>query len=364
MAGIYKRGGVWWGRAQRGGKEFRQSLKTRSEKDARKRLAEWVKALEAAEWGERPRLTLNAVAERFIQGHLPNIRYQAARRYGVSLQWLDQRMGHKILDEITSADLVDFETWRRSMGVSAPTIRRDLACLASLFSFAIEREFVDASPVSAFLKRAKRRGLVESAPRTRYLTKTEEAALLAECKAPNLAYAVKLAIWTGLRQQELFSLTWNDIDMPAREIVTRAETAKGGKVRRVVILPEAAEVLKSLPRHIRSPYVLWHGYGRPFKDRNNAFERVVTRAGVNGLVWHDLRRTHGCRLLQDFGWSMEMVRDQLGHASVVITERTYAFLEVDQRKKRAGNCAADDPAVNERPLTAATGTKQKPGDKT
>ena len=174
MAGIYKRGKTWWGRVQRGGQEFRESLQTRSESVARKRLGQWLDRLEAAAWGEKPLVTLNEIADRFIREHLPNIRHQSARRYGVSLAHLDRELGHMMLHTIGSAQLVEFETARRSAGVSAPTIRRDLACLSSLFGFAIEREIVDVNPVPAFLKRARKRGLRESEARRRYLSHAEE----------------------------------------------------------------------------------------------------------------------------------------------------------------------------------------------
>src|SRR4051812_7864988 len=100
MASLYRRGKTWWGRIQRGGKEFRRSLETRSQGVARQRLTKWIDGLDAAAWGEKPRVTLNAIADRFINEHLPNIRMQSARRYGVSLSHLDRELGHLMLDTI------------------------------------------------------------------------------------------------------------------------------------------------------------------------------------------------------------------------------------------------------------------------
>jgi integrase len=47
------------------------------------------------------------------------------------------------------------------------------------------------------------------------------------------------------------------------------------------------------------------------------------------LVWHDLRRTAGCRWLQRDGKTMEEVSILLGHSSVTVTENCYAFLEAE-----------------------------------
>jgi integrase/recombinase XerD len=51
------------------------------------------------------------------------------------------------------------------------------------------------------------------------------------------------------------------------------------------------------------------------------------------VEWHDLRRTCGCRLLQDKGFTMVQVSKWLGHASVRVTEKHYAFLYVDDLER-------------------------------
>lgn len=376
MAGIYRRGKTWWGRVQRDGKEHRESLQTRSASVARKRLTDWIDRLEAAAWGEKPRVTLNEIADRFINEHLPNIRHQSARRYGISLGHLDGKLGHMMLDTISSADLIEFETARRTAGASAPTIRRDLACLSSLYSFAIEREIVDVNPVPAFLKRAKKRGLRESEARTRYLNRSEEIKLLSSVadkriprpksnlnkhrkpKGPRndvmLPAAIAVAIFSGLRQREQFDLTWDDVDLEARLARIPAPRAKGRRSRDVVLFEPAIEALRTLPRHIKSRLVFWHRNGARFRHLDRGFKSAVKRAGLRDVRWHDLRRTHGCKLLQEHGWSMEMVQAQLGHSSVVVTQKAYAFLEVEQRLARADNCAAAvKPSANAQSSVAA-----------
>jgi integrase len=267
-----------------------------------------------------------------------------------------------MIDTIGSADLIEFETARRSEGVSPPTIRRDLACLSSLYGFAIEREVVDTNPVSAFLRRAKKRGLREGEARTRYLSRAEESALLKAVAGKTtsrkskpdrrrfagprndamLPAAIVVAIYSGLRLREQFDLTWDDVDLSARLVRIPAARAKGRRTRDVVLLEPAIDALRALPRHIKSRLVFWHRDGARFRHLDRGFKAAAKRAKIKDLRWHDLRRTHGCRLLQEHGWSLEMVQAQLGHSSVTVTEKSYAFLEVEQRLKRAGICAANE----------------------
>lgn len=55
----------------------------------------------------------------------------------------------------------------------------------------------------------------------------------------------------------------------------------------------------------------------------------MAAAGLKDVRWHDLRRTCGCRRIQDHGWKLEEVKALLGHSSVVVTEKIYAFLRVE-----------------------------------
>jgi integrase/recombinase XerD len=174
-----------------------------------------------------------------------------------SLDWLADEFEGKFLDQIGTAQLAEFVRKRRSAGASAPTVRRDLACLSSIFGSCIEWEWCDVNPVPAYMRRHKKRGLRESPARTRYLSHEEEILLLAKA-SPVVRTAIAFAIDTGLRREEQFGLTWDRVDVAAGDILLDAST-KSGKPRRVPLLPRAAQILAQLPRHIRSRYVFCHG---------------------------------------------------------------------------------------------------------
>ncbi|MBN4095596.1 site-specific integrase [Methylobacterium sp. OT2] len=386
MADIYLRGNTWWGRVQKNGQDIRESLGTRSESVARQRLAVWLSDLEAQAWGGKPRLSLNAVIASFITDHGPSLRPSTLRRYGVSINWLNEHFKGGLLLELRAKDLKEFETARRTAGASAPTVRRDLACLSTIFGFAIENEWADLNPVIPFLKQRAKRGLREAPPRTRYLSRAEEGRLL-ESAVPYVRDAILFAIYTGLRQEEQFSLTWPQIDLARKQLTVSAETAKGKRERTVILLKPALKVLARMPRHLTSPYVFHHGAattkrgaaraaavarperndGERFNHLDRGLRNAAGRAKVRDLRWHDLRRTHGCRLLQEEKWTIEMVRDQLGHRSVVQTERAYAFLEVEARRTAAHgvgtNSGTGEGGAFPQEIDAATGlpiVAQKP----
>jgi integrase len=78
--------------------------------------------------------------------------------------------------------------------------------------------------------------------------------------------------------------------------------------------------------------------------RRHAWTLAVTAAGITGKVtFHDLRHTHATWLARD-GVSIEMLRERLGHASLVTTQKYIsASSRVDTTAAQA-MAATDDQA--------------------
>ncbi len=345
---LYKRAGIWWGYKTYKGKKYQFSLETTNLREAQKRLGEKIAELIATNWGEKPRRTFDEATDKFIEEHIPTLKPKSAKRYAVSLGWLAQQFDGVKLDEITTGRLYEFEQTRYRAGASKPTIRRDLACLSSLMTCAMTWEWIDVNPVPAYKKARVKKGLKESEPRTRYLDHDEERRLLAAC-SNKLMEAVVFAIYTGLRKEEQFSLQRHNIDMNRCEIIIDRLVSKNKKERRVPLLPPALEIARKRIRQLRSPYLFSAANGERLSERSNymlkTLKAAAKRAGIKPLIWHDLRRTCGCRLLQDYWFDIYKVRDWLGHSSVAVTEKTYAFLRIDDlhdaASKSTTNLAAD-----------------------
>lgn len=328
MSNPYRRGRVYWGRVQRQGCEHRRSLKTGNRAVAERRFREWLEDLDAIAWGDKPRRLFQEAAKKFVAEHLINLKPKSATRYGVSLKHLCAFFAGKALDHVCRrSSLSEFETARRADGVTNGTIRRDLACLSSLLTSCEDWEWIadGGNPVPAYLRRRARRGLREAPPRTRYLQPAEEAALLAKA-TPAVRDAITLAIDTGLRLEELFSLTWKQVDM-ARGLIDTMTKTKSGKPRMVPVNARARTILGTIPRTLDQPYVLVNpDTGTRYVQMNKGLKAAARRGKITDLRWHDLRRTAGCRWLQRDRKTMDEVSELLGHSSITVTEKIYAFL--------------------------------------
>jgi integrase len=339
------RNGQAYGRVTRGGAEHWHALETTVASVAQERVRKWLEELKAQSWGEKRAYLFDAAVDLFTERHLPRVKPSTRKRYVHSLMNLADHLAGKELGKIGSAELVEFETARRKAGVTPSTIRRDLATLSVLFEEAIDAEWIAVNPAKVYLKKAKRRGLTEAPPRTRYLSHEEEetllnAALTMPKRRPHsrimLEKFIALSIDLGLRSEELLGLTWRDVHLDRREVYVLPSRAKSKIGRRVPILPRAWEYLRAIQHHPESLYVFWGEHGRRVREMWHAFQDAAAHAGIEDVTVHDLRRTCGCRLLQEHKLPLELVSKWLGHSSVKVTERHYAFLEVEHLHAAVG----------------------------
>ena len=317
---VYKRGNIWWVRFEFAGQEIRRSSKSRDRRSAERLERELREECERVYRGGKQRRTFDTLIERFIAEHLPTIKPSSRRRYLMSLKALAPHFEGKYLDEIGRKQIGDFVS-QRSRVVSGSSVRRDLACLSVAFNRAIGWDYLDANPVHSTSKRHVR----ENPPRTRYLTRDEHTALLANAGdylRPMIAFAVE----TGLRLEEQLSMEWSQVRWDRNEIVI--PRTKSGTPRTVPLTMEARRLLDSLPRHIRSSYVWVKKDGSRYGKLTRGLAGAARRAKIKDLRWHDLRRTCGSWMLQD-GVSIEVVSKWLGHGSIAVTERSYAFLRTE-----------------------------------
>ena len=336
MARIFRRGKAYWGRAQRKGREYRRSLGTTDRAIAERRFRTWLDELDSVAWGEKPRRSYAEAEEKFIREHLTTLKPNAAKRYGVSLKHLSANFGRLGLEQITTATLSEFETLRRTAGVSPSTIRRDFACLSSLLTSCVDWEWLEVNIVPSYLRKRRKRGLKEGEARTRYLTDNEETALL-KAATPAVRDAITLAIDTGLRREEMFSLRWDQIDL-GRGMISTTTNTKSGRVRKVPLPERSRLIVEKMPKVDGNPFVLINPKtGERYVQQNKGLKAAMGRAGISDLQWHDLRRTAGCRWLQRDRRSMAEVSVLLGHSSIQITEKRYAFLESEQIAESISN---------------------------
>lgn len=322
MAGVYRRGDVWWVRFRMGGVHVRRSAKTSKKAEAQVVLAKLMEERAQAARGEvRPRHLLTEAIDRFLDESA--LKKGTIEGYRFNARTLTRLLGDRHLDEIDRRSLAEFVAIRKRTGVTDATIRRDLAVLGSVFTTAIRWGWADTSPVTAFNKRA----LKMSRPRTRFLTR-EEFDRLHEAASDDLKLILVLAVETGMRKAELLGLTLGSLDLRRRE--AHLEDTKSSTPRRVPLSPRAFETVRELLERRsrpRSTFLFCKPDGSRIGNPKKAFEGACRRARVDDFHFHDLRHTFASWWVQDGGDLYRLSRI-LGHTTLQMSSR-YAHLRTN-----------------------------------
>lgn len=239
---------------------------------------------------------------------------------------------HRIIATLKGSD---FANWRDSrLNLASPgTVIRELNLWHAVIETA-RREWgvhLPSNPVS--LVRRPRADPARDRRLDRALNddgKTEEQRLLAACDNdtnPWLGPIVRLAIHTGMRQGELLSLRWDDLDMEKR--TGTLKDTKNGEMRVVPLSSAARTVLEDLARSIS---------GQVFTIDQNVlkirFRRACKRAGITGLTFHDLRHEATSRLFER-GLNVMEVAAITGHKTLQMLKR-YTHLQASDLVKKLG----------------------------
>lgn len=246
----------------------------------------------------------------------------------VSLKHLLPVFGDKFLSQVTPDMIVRFKTLRRNEGAAASSINKELAFSKHLYNVAIKEwgwlRFNPFAQVS--LERLPQ-------PRDRHLTREEFDRLYQACME-RLKPIVLIAVNTGMRQDEILSLTWQQVDFKNEALAI--EHTKSGRRRSVPMIAPVKSLLLELGkvRHIDSQYVFPSTAGTKIDASKirNWFRQACRKAGIENFRFHDLRHTCGSWLAQN-GVDLYVVQRILGHSSSAMTQR-YAHLV--QGNLRAG----------------------------
>jgi len=132
---------------------------------------------------------------------------------------------------------------------------------------------------------------------------------------------ITLLLLTGCRYREILTLQWQDVK--GNRLLLR--DSKTGP-RTVWLGSAAREIIDSLPRHPKIPWLFWnYQYRRPMKSIQHLWETILDRAALGKLRIHDLRHTFASHAAMSKE-TLPMIGRLLGHSNHQSTAR-YAHLD-------------------------------------
>jgi integrase len=216
----------------------------------------------------------------------------------------------------------------RLAAVAPATVNIELRTLKSAFRLGVRWNMLARSPLDGVsLARISER-------EPPYYGREEFQILLDTIREPWLRDVVLFAALTGMRQGEILSLRWDQVDFRAR--VARLSSSasfrtKTGKRRSVPLGDTAIQVLRAQEPGNGSG-IVFTLRGRPMLRRwvTTKLRRYVREVGLDRrLNFQSLRTSFASWLALD-GVSIYQISKLLGHSDVKITQEYYAHLEPAQ----------------------------------
>jgi site-specific recombinase XerD len=357
--GLYERGGSFF--IQFGRKRSR--AKKQVTLDARTRAGALAEAYELGRqyeaglydpWKDkRETITLREAVERYLNSN-PELSPGTKRERNIVLNNFAKSLPARIEPRDIAAKHV--KAFASAPHLKPATQKGYHGKIRGLFRWLVAEGYLSTSPVDELKEPRAERKLPE------FMTQEELAKLIKEIETDlivrgreigegNLLWlvpAIRLAVSTGLRRQELLQLRWRDVDRRGGRIYVRGYKGKDGKKRRtksghdrtVPIFPMARAVLDELltrrTNEDADETVLIGSRGKPCypKRVSDTFAHYREQAGLGPeITWHTLRHTFASRLVTA-GVPIRNVQEWMGHADMKTT-MIYAHL-VDERAHEVG----------------------------
>lgn len=255
-------------------------------------------------------------------------------------------MGDLILRKITSVDVASYRDARlqainlkTGKVISTATVRLELSLLSNLFDIArIEWGLCDDNPVKNVRKPKPPPG------RDRRLTPREDRLILRYAHQhtnPELYSIIVIALETAMRQGEILSLRWENINFKTR--VAHLPITKNGAKRDVPLSLKARDALMRLGvKHAGKVF----GYSS--NGLKSTWRFMVQKLELQDLHFHDLRHEACSRLFELGTLDVMEVAAISGHKSLAMLKR-YTHLKAQRLvKKLEGSRSKAKQAILER----------------
>lgn len=275
---------VWWLDYSVCGHRHRESAHATSKSEAIELLRRRIGERKSGKVVGRPdRVTLRDLRSG-LERHYQREGNRSLRRVQQALDHMDQflRADTRALD-LTRQRVGEYLEHRLDKGAARATVRYEIAVLNAAFSVAVEEELLSVRPMFKLPSvRNARSGFFEDG---------DFAALLVELPA-YLRPVIRFLRMTGWRKSEVLGLTWAQVDWESTVILIGATQTKGGDARLFpfALAPEIKQLLEA-QWHAREGSFVFNRGGQRIRSFRRAWESACKRAGLDGMLVHDLRRT-------------------------------------------------------------------------
>ena len=358
-----RKDGRWEGRYTAGhdpetGKAIYKNVLGRSQAEVKEKLKQAIGETQALDITKAGKYTVGEWMEVWFQDYAKiKVRPSSHQTYqGYIHNHIRPNIGDIPLEKLTSLDLQKFykkllaqgrvdrvEAKGQPKGLSAKTVRNIHQILSSALKLAQEQRLILTNPAEGCaLPRVEHQEM-------KTLTTVQLASFFREARESGVFELYYLELATGLRRGELLGLKWEDVDLERGDLRVRRQVSRiNGEVveaplktknayRTLPLAEDTVSVLREQRRKVgNSPWVFPSPNGGPISPDSvlHMLHRVLKRAGLPKVRFHDLRHTFATLALQN-GVDVKTVSGMLGHFSAGFTLDTYAHITSAAQRQAA-----------------------------
>ncbi len=314
--------------------------------DLKKYVADLVSQLNKGVPIPKGRLTVGGHLDQWLEGYVrTNCSPRTLEGYqSIIKNHLAPSLGHLQLKDL-QPPVIQRYYGKACQTLSARSVHHHHRVLSQSLKYAVRQGYLGRNPCDLVDPPAARKKAM------RTLTPEEVGILLDAAEGHPYYPVVYTAVSSGLRQAELLGLRWRDVDLDMCSISVQQVLFKRQGVcefkqpktdhsrRRVSMTPKLALFLAShkaeceaLRQQFEQPLTLddlvfGAGAGGPVDPSvlSHEFGRIVKRAGLSGVRFHDLRHTFASLMLLR-GAKPKVISEALGHSSVAFTMDVYSHI--------------------------------------
>ncbi len=315
---IYRRGRIWWIQFFVYGRQVRESSrsdrKSVAERLLRQRLGEVATGI--ASPPRAARITYQEIRDALLTDYEVSKRKWLRKkkdgsRYMTEVSHLDRFFRDYRAVNITTDAIREFTRKRQEEGAANGTINRSLALLRRMLRLAVEDGRLRDVPHFPMLKEAPpRKGFLEYADFQKVRQELPE----------HVRPVATMGYYTGMREGEILGLRWSNVSLLDAEIRLDPGATKNDEPRTVPLFGELFEMLKIEREKNRGAEFVFAHDGRRIRTFWKAWKSACKRAGLEGLLFHDLRRT-GVRNLVRAGVPERVAMTISGHKTRAVFDR-------------------------------------------
>jgi len=229
---------------------------------------------------------------------------------------------------VTGADVLRYAQLRLKAKAAPATINRELAALRAGYRLGLDNDVITAMPrIKLLPENNVRKGFAEA----------KHVETICKRLAADVADGVRFAFLTGWRRAEVF--TWSQVDWNGGFVRLEPGTTKNREGRAFpitsalrAILERRQELTRRCERaQARIIPLVFHRSGRPIHSFRRSWKEACKKAGVPGLLFHDLRRS-AVRNLERASVPRSVAMKLTGHKTESIYRRYAIVAEADLRE--------------------------------